>query len=212
MQALICHLNCGVNGSESVLIINVYLLETIEEWMVGLSVTHEVDKRTIKRERVIWWGVCWCLGRIHSYIMFLARVSTIEITAWSSCPLIVSNAHSTDASTVKCLKFFGPPVLSIGIKWFTVFLAGEPKLSFFRLHSWFDLFSDVSHAETILVYDWFGYKGHICKNCEVGISKGISVLSMCYLVTKVAHQSKPSEFLNISMHYFPIKTIIHFLI
>lgn len=53
MQALISHLYCGVNGSESVLIINVYLLETIEEWMVGLSVTHEVDKRTIKRERVI---------------------------------------------------------------------------------------------------------------------------------------------------------------
>lgn len=86
------------------------------------------------------WGVCWCLGRIHSYIMFLARASTSEITAWSSCPLRVSSAHSTDASTVKCLKFFGPPVLSIGIKWFTVFLAGEPRLSFFKLHSWFDLF------------------------------------------------------------------------
>lgn len=122
--------------------------------------------------------------------MFLAKISTSEITAWSSCPLIVSNAHSRDASTVKCLTFFGSPVLSIGIKWFTVFLAGEAKLSFFRLHSWFDLFSVVSHAETIVIYDWFGYMGHICKNCEVGISKGMSILSRCYLdylVTSVSH-------------------------
>lgn len=53
MQALTSHLYYGVNGSDSVLIINVYLLETMEEWMVALSVTHEVDKRTRRRERVI---------------------------------------------------------------------------------------------------------------------------------------------------------------